>query len=241
MARITKRSMVLLKGAEGQVPTIAIIPIGTGNDWAKSLRIRTASRALEHIVAGHTIRHNAGIIEFDDRDPEYFINVAGMCLDAEVISILSRKLLKRFGKGAYIMGGLRALSAHKPYATSVQLDTDTIETHLVTLHAGVGRFCGGGMQFTPHAHYSGETMAVTLIHATSKWRLIGNMHRLYTNSISGFRSAHMTHSRQIAVSHDQRPIPVEADGEFIGYSPCAIRCIPDALEVIAPESHFKNS
>ena len=229
----------VMRSSVSHTCTLGVIPIGTGNDWARTLGIRNRSDAIRIIAEGHSTLHHVGVVELNDDRTEFFMNVVGMCLDAEVITRISRKLMRRLGIGAYLLGGLKALHSHRPYTGSVTLDEHSIEDHLVTIHVGLGKYCGGGMQFTPHAARRRNDLAVTLIHHTSKLNLLRNIHRLYFNSIEKFRLATLTHSETVRVVHlNERPIPIEADGEYLGLTPCLIRCLPNALKVVVPRERF---
>ena len=68
--------------------TIGLIPIGTGNDWAKSFDYPVnTEKAVQKIKEGKTLLHDLGKVTLQTDQGEatkYFINIAGLCYDAFV-------------------------------------------------------------------------------------------------------------------------------------------------------------
>ena len=73
--------------AQNAVPpsevTVALLPMGTGNDWARSHGVPTAlTAAIELAVTGQSRRHDVGLVAFEDGRRRHFVNVAGAGFDA---------------------------------------------------------------------------------------------------------------------------------------------------------------
>ena len=73
--------------------TLAVVPTGTGNDWARSLGITRAAGHIAGVLArGRTMLHDVGAIDFPDTGGPrcWFINVAGAGYDAAVTERVPR-------------------------------------------------------------------------------------------------------------------------------------------------------
>jgi diacylglycerol kinase family enzyme len=78
-------------GALAHEVTLALAPLGTGNDWARSLGVSGEPRAVAALLrSGRSVAHDVGSIEFaaaSGTPPCWFINVAGAGYDAFVLSL----------------------------------------------------------------------------------------------------------------------------------------------------------
>ncbi len=213
--------------------TLGVIPIGTGNDWARALNVpRDINAAVKIIVAEKTISHSAGRIRFHNEREEFFMNVAGMCMDAAVVQNVPASLVRKLGGLAYLLGGVKELFAYVAPEAAIQIDAYSTTGKFLTMHAGFGKYCGGGMQFLPHASINSDSLAVTTIKARYKWRLLLSIHRLFTGTILSLKVAHSYKAGTFRVEHtSEYPVPIEADGEFLGVSPFEITTLPNAMLV----------
>src|ERR1035437_2169323 len=67
---------------------LAMIPVGTGNDWVRTHGIPTDyAKAIDIIQRGNVVRHDAAFVNYTEEDiphKHYFINIVGMGFDDEV-------------------------------------------------------------------------------------------------------------------------------------------------------------
>lgn len=226
---------LMSSGVRSGIPTLALIPIGTGNDWARAHHIpHDPAKAAMLLQTGAPRPIPVGKIQFGTGKLAYFANAVGMGLDAEVVKAVSRDAVRRYGKGAYIFTALKHLFRYRPL-TAVLKGPD-IDRHdaFVTIHAGFGRYVGGGMEFLPHGDPYGDQLALLTITGAPRLELLVQMYRLFNGSIRAYRGAWHARSGTVEIMDGGIPILVEADGELLGTTPVAISVVPEAMRLITP-------
>jgi YegS/Rv2252/BmrU family lipid kinase len=225
------------------VPTVVPLPIGTGNDWARSLDLPSDPDALAAtILRDEGLRHDVGRIDLLDasgakHDTRWFINVAGTGFDAHVIERMPARTPSRL---AYLFGAVRELARYRCPRFQLALVDGGLEvppraatlhgTKLLTFVAN-GRYCGGGMHVAPAARLDDGRFDVVTIDALGLLQALPKLARLYTGNL--LRDQAVQHHVATAVRIDAEPAAgIEADGQFIGRTPATFSIERGALRTL---------
>ena len=216
--------------------TFGMIPVGTGNDWIKTIGIPAGYReAVSALVYGKTILQDVGIARFfreNEIHKRYFINVAGMGYDAVVAAKTNR--LRQKGRGQpvwYLWSLLLCLMRYKHTLVKVIVDQKELEGLVFSLSVGIGRFNGGGMMQLPKALPDDGFYDITLIQKIGKLDVIRNIRNLYDGSFISHPKVQILRGKKISVS--SKPlISLEVDGELVGHSSVEYDIIPGSLRVV---------
>lgn len=135
--------------------TIAVIPAGSGDDFAYVLGLRSIKQALETVLEGVVTSVDCGYVEISlesGQEQAYFINSFGVGFDAEVGTKM-QQLPKVFkGQIAYFVAVLWQLFSLRNVSASCYVDGELLFEG-ASLFASVqnGKRTGGGFYLTPQA------------------------------------------------------------------------------------------
>lgn len=224
--------------------TLGYIPTGSGNDFARSLKLpKKPIKALHRILHPRYFRFlDYGVLSCDvcDINHRRFVVSSGIGFDAEVCARISRSRLKRFlcrihlSKLSYIAIGLQSLFCMHPVSGSMVLDgvkkVPLKNAAFISTH--IQRYEGGGFKFAPKADPCDGQFDLCVISHTGRLRMIpalllsfGGLHTR-CNIVRTYRC----HELSI---HVNAPCTVHADGEVLGsHSDVALSCRTRQLRVI---------
>lgn len=216
---------------------LAMMPVGTGNDWSRMYEIPADPRkALDILLKSNEYIQDVCLVNYSTiHGPKdrYFINLAGIGFDAEVVR--RTNLSKQKGTGGkllYFWHLLTALITLKTTGVRVQLDQDERNGKFFSISIGLCKYKGGGMMTAPQAIPNDGLLDVTLISEMGRFEIIRSLQLLFNGKIGTHKKVDLLRTKSALVESDAR-VFLEADGELLGYAPVRFEIIPAALRILA--------
>lgn len=212
----------------------AVLPLGTGNDLAATLRIPSQLEAATRLLhEGEVRRLDAVRIGPADREKSFFLNVATGGLGEEISEASEDKeLRRRWGRLAYLRASLEAVKDHGVRRVRLVLDDAVHDLRAVNVVVGNCRYAGAGWPAAPKADPEDglldvvviEDVGVTGMLSLASWSMAEDD---YTKREGVFSA------RAARVRIEAEPeLDFTADGEVIGKSPTEFVVLPKSLKVI---------
>ena len=219
--------------AETRDVTLAAIPTGTGNDWARTLGISRRPEDIARVIAaGRTMLHDVGAIDFPDSDGSrrWFINVAGAGYDAWVTEHVPRPVPSAF---TYLGIALRGLVSYRAPEFAVTVGDERFEGRMLLAFVANAQFCGNRMHVAPNARVDDGLLDVLAVDDLSLLQALPKLGKLYAGRILGDRAVH--HARAPRVRIETQPVAtIQADGQIVGRTPADFSLLSQALRVVVP-------
>lgn len=228
---------IMKSGVDTTQVTIAVLPMGTGNDWARYWNIRTLEQALVVLSEGKTTTIDVGKVTLKDESQSvrYFINAFGFGFDARVIQ-LTNKLQRRFkGKSwTYTVALFAAIAKHRSQSMHFTSPDWTESFNCYTVSLGNGAFTGGGIRQTPLARPTDGLLDVMAMGELSFGKILKAIQLLFTGKLLQHPSVRNQRVTHLTVQ-SPKPLVSEVDGilqplvnEF------TLQVIPGALQFVCP-------
>lgn len=213
---------------------VAVIPVGTGNDWVKTYKIpNKIEGAIQIINKGKIIFQDIGYLKLLDTNNElYFNNLAGIGFDAFVVKKISS--FKKIGTIAYLLGGLISFFSYKKNKLHVIIDNKNIKTKIFMISIGLCKYSGGGMQLTDFKKHKNGVFDITLIKNITLIKVLLHLKKLYNGQIIHLKEVETHQSKSLTILSNKSAY-IQADGELLGKGNVEINIIKNAIQYVIPQ------
>lgn len=222
---------LLANAVVGLDVTFAVVPMGTGNDFARHVGLTKANHAIAVAHDGERRMIDVGEIQLPD-ESRYFVGIASCGFDAQVNE---RANTYRGPQGTvkYVIALLAELRALTSLRLRVDADGNS-GTHDVTLLAiGNTSSYGGGMLVCPTADAEDAQFEVMRVAQVNRRTLLRVFPRVFKGTHVTHPAVTMSRASRVELSGDE--FPIYADGERVGRGPATIRILPGHLAVLHPK------
>lgn len=213
---------------------LAVLPIGTTNVFAREFRIPfEVEKAWTALANGAELRVDLPQIEWrENGEPKsrYFAQLASAGADAEAVLAVNWTLKKKIGYAAYLVAGFKVLFRHHP-VVSVAANGRTVGGEQVII--GNGRFYGGSFPFFPFSDMQDGCLEVVIFPKVTCGALLRCAWGLFRGRVHTTPENICLKAPLLELSSAE-PVPMQIDGEPLGYLPASIRVNHRGLRVIVP-------
>ncbi|MBN46167.1 MULTISPECIES: lipid kinase [unclassified Methylophaga] len=230
--------IIILAGGDGTISsaldaiytcqrTLAIFPMGTANDLARSIGVpEDLLSAAQVIVDGRRERISLGKV-----NKQAFINVAHVGLGVDVTRELTSDSKKFFGVFAYLGAFFKAIKRNKSFKVHIKADDWQCSTKAIHLAIGNGRFYGGGNIVDQRSTLLDGQLNLFFIKPQRWWQLLLLGPQLRNGDLHTTDRIVRKTAEKFSIQ-TTKPKALEADGEAKTATPADFDVIPKAIEAI---------
>lgn len=227
------------------VPTeeflIGVVPIGSGNDWIRSLGVPNDTTEVVNMIH----RGSSGVMDVmrvksSGGKTAYMANIGGIGFDSHVCKrVNAQKESGRRGKLIYLNSLRYTIFNLKSIYISVVADGEVVFTGLCySVAFGNGKYSGSGMRQVPLAVMDDGLLDYTIIPKTPLLKVVRELPRLFNGTLhqSEYVIGGKCRSLQIVPMDEQSGDIFELDGEIEGWLPMSIEVTGHQINVIKGEA-----
>jgi diacylglycerol kinase (ATP) len=224
---------LVANGLMGSESALAVIPAGTGNDFARHIGLdRQDPLAAARLLADPATKRIDVVQLVTPQGKRYYVNVGGAGFDSEV-NAHANTVRRLTGTPKYVYSTFVTLARFKPGRFTVTVDGQDHDLPAMMIAVGNGSSYGGGMLITPGARVDSGTLEVCVIGEISKPQFIKTFPKVFKGSHVAHPAVTMLEGKVIEISAE-REFQVFADGESAGTLPATFTVVPAALPVVVP-------
>lgn len=195
-------------------PQLAIIPVGTTNDFARALGIPREIQKAVSVILEHNIR-KLDIGRVNDR---YFMNIAGGGKLTELTYEVPSKLKTMLGQLAYYLKGIEMLPSLKPTQVQIEYDGKWFDDEIMLFLVSNTNSVGGFEKIAPAAKMDDGYFDLVILRKTNLAEFV----RIASLATKGahLEDNHIFYTRANRIKvHTEEKMQLNLDGEYGGLLP----------------------
>ena len=221
----------VLKSVRLDKPSIGLIPLGSGNDFARTCSLRWDAEQLIQLLRANPTPTDIGMIECVDKGvatTRYFINECSLGMGPEVVKRLS-KSSKRWGPDiSYFASILSTFIHHRPQEIQCTTDSWEWKGKARVIAIANGRSFGNGIFIAPAADPGDGLFNSFIAGNLIIWKFL-----LFLQTLKGKKKINhpAIHYHTLSSAHlsAEAHCELEAEGEIVGSLPATIRILPKRI------------
>ncbi len=237
-----------LPTAVNPAASLAILPAGTGDDFARGLMKRRAPLAVWlEVLVSHCQKHDYSttravdvMVAACDAEQRQFI-----CLNASTMGIggetgarvaAQGKFMRQFsGEVRFLVAALGALSAWRERRVRVVVDgNEQSDAPMNLVAVANGLYAGGGMMLSPQAQNDDGLLDVVTASGLNRVAVVRELPRIHSGGHVANPKVQIFQGRHVRIETfaPNDALLIEADGNVRGKTPVEFRIMPQALKVV---------
>ena len=215
-------------GLADRKAALGVLPMGSVNVFAMELGLPLHNlRRCWDIIEDTNIRQ----IDLPIANGRYFVQLAGVGLDAQVVKETSLAFKRSFGPLSYLISAAQ-IAARQPPKLFIESEETSVEEGSFVL-VGNGRLYGGPFPFFKHAIIDDGLFDVVVFKRLGYLEIVKYLQDVVFSSDIKVPEIEYFQTRRLRITSEQN-VPLELDGELAGNCPVDFRIRGKALRVLTP-------
>ena len=212
---------------------VAVIPLGSGNDFIRLFGTKDEFLELEDVVEGVPVE-----LDLIKCGTEIAINQCSMGMDAEVCAMQGK--IKKFplvtGEGAYYIGCLYAIARkfHNKFTITID-DEEVVSKDCLFCFCGNSRWYGGGFMAAPLAQPDDGLLDFVIVEAkVSRAKLVTLLNKYKRGEHLDWDITTFKRGKKLTI-HSDSPAAVNVDGECKFITDTSFELIEKGMTFVVPK------
>jgi len=219
----------VVNGIMGTDAVLGIIPLGTGNDLARSLKIPfSLEKSVQTLTSGRTVSIDVG----KDIDG-YFTDILGIGFPSDVMFHANTSTSRFRGTTAIKASIIQVINKLQPYQVMIETDQGQFSATVMGVFILNTPYTGGGVNLAPDASMDDGAFDVVIMNEMRKLEFLRLLPKSYKGKHVGSPNVRIIRTSKIKIT-TVTPMRKNFDGNIIGITPIDAQVLPLALRVIVP-------
>lgn len=215
------------------------LPIGTGQDWARTLGMPGESaESVRWLAEAQPIRCDLGrltYVEEGKSHERFFLNVASTGISSEIVWRVNAARFK--GPWTFLLSTISTLLWYRPMPMRIVVDGGVLyEGDCYILAVATGRYFGHGMMVAPDAEIDDGLFDIIIVEDMPRIQALGALPSIFTGKHIARPDVHVGRGRRVELHFPPKTPPIlglEMDGEEACGQNLVFEALPGALRLLA--------
>ena len=215
-----------------------ILPLGTGNDFVKSLNIKKGINNLKELILKKNYTevdiYNMNFVNLkNENENRFFINISDIGIGGYVAQTISKSNKCLGSNITYFIAIIKSFLKYRKQKIKIESKSFNWQGNILSLCMANGKYFGSGLCIAPDAKVNDEKLQLTILGNVSIFdyiKNIGNLKR--AKKIDHPEVQYISVENCKITSLDTDECPIDMDGEFIGFTPIEVHLHSKKIKIL---------
>jgi len=214
--------------------SLGIVPVGSGNDLARSVGLPRDPAAAWTVAIGRGER-SIDLMHATSGDgrERWFGSAGGIGFDAQVAAEMASRSGWQRGRAGYLLTTLSELRRFDNRSVELRMDGVVTTAQVLFVAVANGEYYGGGMRITPGARVDDGMLDLCIVGNISRLTALAQLANLYRGTHVNHPQVEVQRGRSVSITGDPATL-VHLDGEPFGGLPVSVEVHAGRLTIAAP-------
>lgn len=213
---------------------MGVIPVGTGNDFSRSMGLEPGNieESLDVILSNN--KDYMDVCEITTaKGKRAFLNVASIGFDAD-INKRAIKLKSLFeNHNFYVFTGILTLFCYKSKKLKIKYDGKTINKTIFLCAIANGNYYAGGFRINPNGKLNDGKMDIILFEKMLSFKMLFRLSKIHKGEHLNYKNVTTIKTDSIEITSKDK-VNVQVDGEPLGMVPVRVILRHNAVIILSP-------
>jgi diacylglycerol kinase (ATP) len=216
---------------------LGALPMGSGNDFVKTVKAPDEIAGLKKVIEADNYKIiDLGLVDFYSKSGEeqsrYFINITDVGMGGVVVEKLSRYSKQTGALLNYQRAILTTFLSYKKQPVKAKADSFRYEGNIMNFVVANGKYFGNGLGIAPDAEIDDGMFSVVVLGDISLLDYLKNLGKVRKCLKIEHPGLIYKTATEVQMESLSGKLPIDMDGEFIGFSPMKVRMVPATLRFL---------
>ncbi len=217
-------------------PILGILPLGTGNDLARSLALPREPRDALEVLSTANVSTIDSVHVTSSKTERWFGNMLTGGNTGRYMQHMTDDVKRLWGPMCYLRGIVDVIRDLKVYTIHITCDDNRPERfEALNVFVANGRYSGGGLEVSPEARLNDGLLDIVIVRDGDPGDIAGLSTQYVVANYLQHKLIAFRQGQRITIDSQPR-MPLTADGDAIGQTPLLLTVQPQCLQVLVPEA-----
>ncbi len=215
---------------------IGVFPMGTGNDFCKTIGITPDPKQLSRLLESHSVKPvdccHASYVDTNRSNTErYFINIGDIGIGGYVSQRVNQSSKLLGSKFSYVKAIVMTFLDYKHRKVRITAENFSWEGKVLLVVMANGKFFGSGLCIAPQASPDDGKMQIVLLANVSLFDYIKHQGEVRRGEMMDHPEVQYLDSSFCKIEPLEE-CTIDMDGEFAGYGPMEVKVMKNAVNFL---------
>ena len=216
-----------------------LLPRGTGNDFARFFQMKPGIHELKRKILDDRIRKiDCGWTSYTGIDQQaterFFMNITDVGMGGDTAQELAKNRISWLGPNLnYMKAIVSSFVTYERTKVCWTSEADSWEGNVMSVVVANGGYFGSGLGVAPDAKIDDGLFSLVTLGNINMFDYIKNLKRIRESKRILHKEVRYDQVQKVTLEPvDNQPLPIDMDGDFVGYCPMTLECIKEVVSFL---------